>query len=63
MKIRVLSGVILNGEPRDVGSIVEVSDFIGRQIISSNRAEAYVEPQSEPQAEAPAKPSATRASK
>lgn len=60
MKIRITSGVILNGEPCYEGSIVEVSDNVARQIIASNRAEAYVEPEPEP--EAP-KATATRASK
>ena len=60
MKIRILSGVILNGEPQNEGSIVEVSDSVARQIIASNRAELYVEPQPEP--EAP-KATATRATK
>ena len=60
MKIRITSGVILSGEPCDKGFIVEVSDNVARQIIASNRAVAYVEPEPEP--EAP-KATATRASK
>lgn len=62
MKIRILSGVILNGEPQSEGSIVEVTDAVGRQIVASNRAEAYAEPEPEPEPE-PVKTTSTRTAK
>ena len=38
MKIKLLKGMVVNKEPCDKGSEVEVADREGRQLISSGRA-------------------------
>ena len=54
MKLRITSGVVLDGEPRFEGEVVETKDErIARQLIASGRAEEHIDPAPEP------KPTAT----
>lgn len=54
MKIELLTEIFVNGEPKKIGDVVEVSEGDAQLLIYSNRAKAYSEPQtieSEPVAE------------
>ena len=44
MKVKLIRGVMVAGLVKKAGSTLEVEENVGRMLISSNKAELFVEP-------------------
>jgi len=44
MKVKLIRGVMIAGLVKQAGSTLEVEENVGRMLLSSNKAELFVEP-------------------